>query len=129
MADLARAKKGIILFHDIQPSTARAIPALLADLKAKGYRVVHLKPKADATTMPEFDAIAQRELDRRRVIVSSEPLVKRSLTWQLTGEHAEPAVARSRYGRTATLRAPPRTTGSAPAFAGRRLQGCQTLWV
>jgi peptidoglycan/xylan/chitin deacetylase (PgdA/CDA1 family) len=94
MADLARAKKGIILFHDIQPSTARAIPALLADLKAKGYRVVHLKPKADATTMPEFDAIAQRELDRRRVIVSSEPLVKRSLTWQLTGDHAEPAAAK-----------------------------------
>ena len=27
MADLARPKKGIILFHDIQPSTARALPA------------------------------------------------------------------------------------------------------
>ena len=81
MADLARAKKGIILFHDIQPSTARALPALLADLKAKGYRIVHLQPKAEATTMPEFDAIAQRELDRRRATVASEPLVKRSLTW------------------------------------------------
>ena len=35
MADLARTRKGIVLFHDIQPSTARALPGLLADLKAK----------------------------------------------------------------------------------------------
>ena len=38
MGDVARPRKGIILFHDIQPSTARALPGLLADLKAKGYR-------------------------------------------------------------------------------------------
>jgi hypothetical protein len=43
---LARTRKGIILFHDIQPSTAKALPSLLADLKAKGYRIVHLVPKA-----------------------------------------------------------------------------------
>ena len=94
MADLARQKKGIILFHDIQPSTARALPALLADLKAKGYRIVHLQPKAEATTMAEFDAIAQQEFDRRRATVASQPLAKRSLTWPVTGVHAEPAAAK-----------------------------------
>lgn len=94
MADLARAKKGIILFHDIHASTARALPGLLADLKAKGYRIVHLQPKAEATTMPEFDAIAQQELDRRRTTVASQPLARRSLTWPVTGVHAEPAAAK-----------------------------------
>src|SRR5262249_32584213 len=32
--------KGIILLHDIQPATALALPELLRELKAKGYRVV-----------------------------------------------------------------------------------------
>ena len=129
MADLARAKKGIILFHDIQPSTARALPGLLADLKAKGYRIVHLQPKAEATTMPEFDAIAQQELDRRRATVASQPLAKRSLTWPIDrracgagrGQGAgqadaapRPALSQERLvlgraaaGRRRRLRAPP----------------------
>jgi peptidoglycan/xylan/chitin deacetylase (PgdA/CDA1 family) len=105
MSDLARAKKGIILFHDIQPSTARALPALLADLKAKGYRIVHLQPKAEATTMPEFDAVAQRELDRRQATVTSQPLARRSLTWPVSGEHAQPAVAKEHI-RVIPRRAP-----------------------
>ena len=65
MADLARTRKGIVLFHDIQPSTARALPGLLADLKAKGYRIVHMQPKAQATTVAEFDARPRPELDKR----------------------------------------------------------------
>jgi peptidoglycan-N-acetylglucosamine deacetylase len=101
MGDLARAKKGIILFHDIQPSTARALPSLLADLKAKGYRVVHLQPKAEATTMPEFDVVAQRELDRRRATVAAQPLAQRSMTWPLAGGvSAEPAVAKEQVRPT-----------------------------
>jgi len=83
MGELARMKKGIILFHDIQPSTARALPGLLADLKAKGYRVVHLQPKEQVTTLPDFDAQAQRELERRRTRVAAEPLAKRALTWPM----------------------------------------------
>jgi peptidoglycan/xylan/chitin deacetylase (PgdA/CDA1 family) len=105
MSDLARAKKGIILFHDIHASTARALPGLLADLKAKGYRIVQLKPKAEATTMAEFDAIAQQELDKRRATVVSQPLARRSLTWPVTGVHAEPAVAKEHI-RPSPRRAP-----------------------
>ena len=93
MSDLARQRKGILLFHDIQPSTARALPALLTDLKAKGYRIVHMVPKADATTTPEFDAVAQAELDRRRAVVAGQPLAKRAMTWPVSGVHAEPAAA------------------------------------
>jgi peptidoglycan-N-acetylglucosamine deacetylase len=100
MADLARAKKGIILFHDIQPSTARALPGLLADLKAKGYRIVHLQPKTDATTMAEFDVKAQQELERRHATVTSQPLTRRAFTWPVSGVHAEPALAKERVRPT-----------------------------
>ena len=37
---LAKTKKGIILFHDIHPSTAGAIASLLAELKVRGFKAV-----------------------------------------------------------------------------------------
>ena len=36
---------GILLFHDIKAATARALPTILAQLKARGYKVVHLRSK------------------------------------------------------------------------------------
>lgn len=45
MAQLRDQRKGIILMHDIQPSTAHAIAGLLDDLHAKGFKVVHMVPK------------------------------------------------------------------------------------
>jgi len=97
MHELARTRKGIILFHDIQTSTARALPALLADLKAKGYRIVHLQPKEPATTLPEFDALAQQEMDRRRAKVAGDPLTKRSFTWPMASDvPAQPASTKHR---------------------------------
>jgi peptidoglycan/xylan/chitin deacetylase (PgdA/CDA1 family) len=98
MADLARTKKGIILFHDIHASTARALPGILAELKAKGYRVVHMQPKTMLTTIPEYDALAQQELTRRRLVASGQPLAKRAFTWPLTQPSvpAEPAAAKDR---------------------------------
>lgn len=56
MEKLEKKGKGIVLMHDFQKVTAAAIPALLAELKAKGYKVVHLKSKAQATTIASFDA-------------------------------------------------------------------------
>lgn len=35
---------GIVLFHDIHARTVSMLPGLLADLKARGYKVVHLVP-------------------------------------------------------------------------------------
>jgi peptidoglycan/xylan/chitin deacetylase (PgdA/CDA1 family) len=34
--------KGILLLHDIQPATALGLPTLLQQLKARGYRIVHV---------------------------------------------------------------------------------------
>lgn len=40
------AGKGIVLLHDIRPQTAKMMPALLRELKARNYRVVHIVPGA-----------------------------------------------------------------------------------
>jgi peptidoglycan/xylan/chitin deacetylase (PgdA/CDA1 family) len=36
--------RGILLLHDIQPATALALPNLLAELKARGFKIVHVIP-------------------------------------------------------------------------------------
>lgn len=40
--------KGILLLHDIQPATALGLPELLTELKARGYKVVHVVPASAA---------------------------------------------------------------------------------
>jgi peptidoglycan-N-acetylglucosamine deacetylase len=42
---LASKGKGILLFHDIKPSTAAALPVILDELQRGGYHVVHFVPK------------------------------------------------------------------------------------
>ena len=37
-------RKGVLLLHDIQPATVLALPTLLRELKARGYRIVHVVP-------------------------------------------------------------------------------------
>ncbi|MBO0765443.1 MAG: polysaccharide deacetylase family protein [Hyphomicrobiaceae bacterium] len=51
MTKLEARGRGIILLHDIHPSTALAIRGLLARLKEKGYRIVHLRPAAPVQTL------------------------------------------------------------------------------
>jgi peptidoglycan-N-acetylglucosamine deacetylase len=36
--------KGILLLHDIQPATALALPEILHELKARGFKIVHVVP-------------------------------------------------------------------------------------
>lgn len=43
LGQLAKSGGGIVLLHDVQDQTARALPFLLQSLKASGYRVVHLR--------------------------------------------------------------------------------------
>jgi peptidoglycan-N-acetylglucosamine deacetylase len=78
---LAEFGKGIILFHDIQPATAQALPGLLEALRAKGYKVVHIKPKTMATTLPEFDALARDSQARKVAVAAAQPLAPRGVTW------------------------------------------------
>jgi peptidoglycan-N-acetylglucosamine deacetylase len=62
MSKLERKGKGIILMHDFQQATAKAVPDLLKELKAKGYKVVHMTAKAPVTTLAQWDDAAKSEL-------------------------------------------------------------------
>ena len=44
MSRLDRLGKGMLLLHDNHQWTADMVPMLLRELKAKGYRVVHMVP-------------------------------------------------------------------------------------
>jgi peptidoglycan/xylan/chitin deacetylase (PgdA/CDA1 family) len=43
LGQLAKSGGGLVLLHDAQDQTARALPFLLQALKSNGYRVVHLR--------------------------------------------------------------------------------------
>jgi peptidoglycan-N-acetylglucosamine deacetylase len=62
MARLEKKGKGILLMHDFQAVTAKAMPELLRELQAKGYKVVHMKAKASLTTLPQWDDAAKKEV-------------------------------------------------------------------
>jgi peptidoglycan/xylan/chitin deacetylase (PgdA/CDA1 family) len=61
MTKLEKRGKGIVLMHDFQHSTAVALPALLLQLKAKGFKVVHLVPKAPVTTLAKYDDMLRQQ--------------------------------------------------------------------
>jgi hypothetical protein len=58
--------RGILLLHDIQPATALALPTILAELKARGYKIVHVVPAtADRpATVADNDEWVQRHPTR-----------------------------------------------------------------
>jgi peptidoglycan/xylan/chitin deacetylase (PgdA/CDA1 family) len=48
MKRLEAKGKGILLLHDIQARTVAALPRILHELKARGYRIVHVVPATPA---------------------------------------------------------------------------------
>jgi peptidoglycan/xylan/chitin deacetylase (PgdA/CDA1 family) len=59
LAQAVARKGGILLFHDLKRPTAKALPAILAGLKAKGFKVVHLRAKAPMVPLATLDAELQ----------------------------------------------------------------------
>ena len=74
MARLDKKGKGIILMHDIQPTTAKAIPGLLAALKAGGYKVVHMRAKDDLKTLAEYDKMIEKDVKGLPAAGNERPL-------------------------------------------------------
>jgi peptidoglycan/xylan/chitin deacetylase (PgdA/CDA1 family) len=62
MDKLEKKGKGIVLMHDINPFTAKAVPKLLDELKAKGYKIVHMKAAAEAASLAEFDQMIEKDV-------------------------------------------------------------------
>jgi len=55
MAKLKKYGKGIVLMHDFQQRTAAALPELLKQLKASGYKIVHMRAKDSVKTLAQYD--------------------------------------------------------------------------
>jgi peptidoglycan/xylan/chitin deacetylase (PgdA/CDA1 family) len=61
MTKLAKNGKGILLMHDFQHATAEAMPELLRQLKAGGYKIVHMVPKEPVTTLAKYDEMVRAQ--------------------------------------------------------------------
>jgi peptidoglycan/xylan/chitin deacetylase (PgdA/CDA1 family) len=61
MTKLAKNGKGILLMHDFQHATAEAMPELLRQLKAGGYKIVHMVSKESVTTLAKYDEMVRAQ--------------------------------------------------------------------
>jgi peptidoglycan/xylan/chitin deacetylase (PgdA/CDA1 family) len=61
MSQLEKHGKGIILMHDFQKNTAEALPEILRQLKAGGYKIVHMVPKGQLTTIPKYNEMVSHQ--------------------------------------------------------------------
>lgn len=88
---LAKRGKGILLLHDFQKSTANAIPELLDQLKANGYKIVQVKAKGTVQSKPEYDALVISQLKGPASAASDRPT---SSVVRTIEESAAPAPAK-----------------------------------
>jgi peptidoglycan/xylan/chitin deacetylase (PgdA/CDA1 family) len=63
MDKLKKHGKGIALMHDVHPWTANAVRDLLREMKAGGYKVVHMKPRDPVATIAEYDSAILKEMN------------------------------------------------------------------
>ena len=62
MTKLAKHGKGIILMHDFQHGTSEALPELLKQLKASGFKVVQVVGKTPIEPLPEYKEAVLKEM-------------------------------------------------------------------
>jgi peptidoglycan/xylan/chitin deacetylase (PgdA/CDA1 family) len=62
MSKLEKHGKGIILMHDFQPATAKAVPEILAKLKEGGYKVVQVVGAKPLEPKPEYVQMVLKEM-------------------------------------------------------------------
>jgi peptidoglycan/xylan/chitin deacetylase (PgdA/CDA1 family) len=61
MAKLKKFGKGIVLMHDFQHGTSEAVPELLAELKANGYKIVHMTAKDRLQSLAQYDEMLAKD--------------------------------------------------------------------
>lgn len=71
MKQLRARRKGIMLFHDIQPSTAGAMQRLLDTMQREGFKIVHVVSKSPVKTLSDFDKQAQALHAKRRTVATA----------------------------------------------------------
>ncbi len=72
--------RGILLLHDIQPATALAFPEILREIKARGYKIVHVVPatpdRPKTVTLPEQWTVrrtAEQKVWPRTLVIGEGP--------------------------------------------------------
>ena len=102
--------RGILLMHDIHPATAMALPMLLKELKAGGYRVVHVVPVGERPkSVPEL-LVASRDQNKG----AWPRVVRTAAVATATGGHAAAAL-RSRVKKLIAGKRRPAAVASLPA--------------
>jgi peptidoglycan/xylan/chitin deacetylase (PgdA/CDA1 family) len=71
LTKLKKNGKGIVLLHDFQNATAQAVPQLLAQLKAAGYKIVHMRPRDALVSLAKYDEELRK--DQKLPTVSQRP--------------------------------------------------------
>lgn len=61
LTKLEKHGKGIVLMHDFQKHTAEAVPELLKQLKAGGYKIVHVRAKTPVASIAMYDEMLVKE--------------------------------------------------------------------
>jgi peptidoglycan/xylan/chitin deacetylase (PgdA/CDA1 family) len=72
MNKLKTKGKGIVLMHDNHPWTAGAVPQILAQLKADGFKIVQVKAKDSVKSLAEYDDAVMKEFGGNTV--STRPI-------------------------------------------------------
>ncbi len=107
--ELEQRQGGIILFHDIKAATAKALPEFLRELKARDYKVVHMRAKTPITPLADYDAQLKPVMDK----VAADQAAPSNLM----PFFGTPAVLKTLAGQdveVATLTPAPRPRSSAP---------------
>jgi peptidoglycan/xylan/chitin deacetylase (PgdA/CDA1 family) len=96
----AHEHRGVLLLHDIHPATAMAVPTLLRELKARGYRIVQAVPAGDRPkSVPEIPALvadSSKEGWPRVTKTAAEPAGGNKTLSGRTTERVEPRSNKSR---------------------------------
>jgi peptidoglycan/xylan/chitin deacetylase (PgdA/CDA1 family) len=73
LAHVERNNGGIVLFHDIKRSTAQALPTILAQLKKRGYKVVHLRTKSQVSPIAAITEQLKKTRDKKQAARKGKP--------------------------------------------------------
>src|SRR5450830_1771811 len=80
MTELKKRGKGIVLLHDFQHPTSLALPELLAQLKAGGYKIVQVRAKDPVKTLPEYDEAIMKEFGGNTVSARPTSSIVRTIS-------------------------------------------------
>ncbi len=89
MSQLAVSGKGIVLFHDIQPSTVKALPGLLKDMREKGFKIVHAVPVTPAQAVADYDGDVSKAFATKSNKSANDGLANRSIVWSASPDAAD----------------------------------------